>query len=99
MHTVMALQLGANQCTDPTYSAKVCHMVVGNIITGVNKVRWTGPLFIQMFMALLHAVCVLPSSTNVASTLNKVVQIKILFEIELAFRKSQISIPYLEFVS
>ena len=52
-----------------------------------------------MFMALLHAVCVLPSSTNVASTLNKVVQIKILFEIELAFRKSQKSIPYLEFVS
>lgn len=25
MHTVMALQLGANQCTDPTYSASVSY--------------------------------------------------------------------------
>ena len=38
----MALNLGANQYTGLTYSAKVCFMAVGNITTTVNKGRQAG---------------------------------------------------------
>ena len=40
----MALNLGANQYTGPTFSAKACFMVAGNITTSVNKGRWAGPM-------------------------------------------------------
>ena len=40
----MALNLGANQNTGPTFSDKACFMVAGNITTSVNKGRWAGPM-------------------------------------------------------
>ena len=43
----LALNAGANQYTDPTYSAKKCFIVAaaaGNITTTVNKGRQAGPM-------------------------------------------------------
>ena len=40
----VALNLGANQYTGPTFSSKACYMVAGKITTSVNKGRQAGPM-------------------------------------------------------
>ena len=40
----MALNPGANQYTGPTFSAKACFIVAGDITTSVNKGRRAGPM-------------------------------------------------------
>ena len=44
MGWAMALNLGANQYTGPTFSAKACFIVAGDITTSVNKGRRAGPM-------------------------------------------------------
>ena len=40
----MALNTGANQFTDPTFSAKACFIVAGDLTTIVNKGKRAGPM-------------------------------------------------------